>query len=136
MPYACPTRDLRVLYAYLMRALREAYVCPSRTLRLPYAWHTRVLRVPHACPTRAPFWEPLRGLLEASWRPLGGLLEASWRPLGGLLGALERPWTLLASPKPIWDFLTSAFERSWSAPEDQVGPKRSPKVFPKGPQSA
>ena len=136
-PHARPTRILRVPHTCSMRALRvpfayltHASAYPSRTLRLPHAWHTRFLHVPHTCATRVPLWKPLRFLLETSRRPLEALSETSWRHLGGLLGALERPWALLASPKPIWDLLTSAFERSCSAPEDQMGSRRSPKRSP------
>ena len=147
VPHACPMRALRVTYAPSTRALRVPHAC----FRVPFAYPApapmRGTRVFYTCPTRAlrvsPFgslleasWRPLGDLLEASWRPLGDLLEASWRPLRGLLGALERPWALLASPKSIWDLLTSASERSRPAPEDQKGPKRSPKVLPNGPQSA
>ena len=139
-------RALRVTYAPSTRALRVPHAC----FRVPFAYPApapmRGTRVFYTCPTRAlrvsPFgslleasWRPLGDLLEASWRPLGDLLEASWRPLRGLLGALERPWALLSSPDPIWNLLTSAFERSESAPEDQVSSKRSPKVLPKGRQS-
>ena len=113
---------------------RAAFRCIVALLSGASLFCFRVHRCPFGDPLRTP-WRPLGGLLEASWRPLGGLLEASWRPLGGLLGALERPWVLLAFPKPIWDLLTSASERSQSAPEDQMGPQRSPKALPKGPQS-
>ena len=150
---ACPTRARRVSSACPAWAPCVSYTCPTHALRGPHACATRTRRVPYACPcfphaypTRAlrvsPFgslleasWRPLGGLLDASWRPRGGLLEASWRHLRGLLGALERPWALLSSPDPIWNLLTSAFERSESAPEDQVSSKRSPKVLPKGRQS-